>query len=99
MTPRRAATRPPMTPPTSRPSCNGAGSGRGDRAGLRAVTDVFDALSASSTDQGLALDRHWRNARTAASHNPAIYKQRILGDHAVNGTEPVYVWQIGAVAG
>ena len=67
--------------------------------GLRAVTDVFDALSASSTDQGLALDRHWRNARTAASHNPAIYKQRILGDHAVNGTEPVYVWQIGAVAG
>lgn len=66
---------------------------------LRATTDVFDALSASSTDQGLALDRHWRNARTAASHNPAIYKQRILGDHAVNGTEPVYVWQIGAVAG
>lgn len=66
---------------------------------LRVVTDVFDALSASSTDQGLALDRHWRNARTAASHNPAIYKQRILGDHAVNGTEPVYVWQIGAVAG
>lgn len=66
---------------------------------LRAVTDVFDALSASATDAGLALDRHWRNARTAASHNPAIYKQRILGDHAVNGTEPVYVWQIGAVAG
>ncbi len=66
---------------------------------LRAVTDVFNALSASSTDQALALDRHWRNARTAASHNPVIYKERILGDHAVNGTDPVYVWQIGAVAG
>lgn len=66
---------------------------------LRAVSDVFDALSASATDAGLALDRHWRNARTAANHNPVIYKQRILGDHAVNGTEPVYVWQIGAVAG
>ena len=39
------------------------------------------------------------NARTAASHNPVIYKERILGDHAVNGTEPVYVWQIGAIAG
>lgn len=64
---------------------------------LRAVTDVFDALSASSTDQALALDRHWRNARTAASHNPVVYKQRILGDHTVNGTEPIYVWQIGAV--
>lgn len=66
---------------------------------LRATTDVFDALSASATDRGLALDRHWRNARTAASHNPVVYKQRILGDHAVNGTEPVYVWQIGAVSG
>ena len=66
---------------------------------LRATTDVFDALSASATDAGLALDRHWRNARTAASHNPVIYKERILGDHAVNGTEPVYVWQIGAITG
>ena len=54
---------------------------------------------ASATLRTRGLDRHWRNARTAASHNPAIYKQRILGDHAVNGTEPVYVWQIGAVAG
>lgn len=66
---------------------------------LRATTDVFNALSASASDQALALDRHWRNARTAASHNPVIYKERVLGDHAVNGTEPVYVWQIGAVAG
>lgn len=65
---------------------------------LRAVSDVFNALGASSSDQALALDRHWRNARTAASHNPVIYKERILGDHLVNGTEPVYVWQIGAVA-
>lgn len=66
---------------------------------LRATTDVFNALSASASDQALALDRHWRNARTAASHNPVIYKERVLGDHAVNGTEPVYVWQIGAVSG
>lgn len=64
---------------------------------LRATSDLFNALSASATDTGLALDRYWRNARTAASHNPLIYKERILGDHAVNGTEPVYVWQIGAV--
>lgn len=64
---------------------------------LRATSDLFNALSASATDTGLALDRFWRNARTAANHNPLIYKERILGDHAVNGTEPVYVWQIGAV--
>ena len=66
---------------------------------LRAVSDVFNALGASSSDTALALDRHWRNARTAASHNPVIYKERILGDNLVNGTEPTYVWQIGAVAG
>lgn len=65
---------------------------------LRAISDLFNALGASSSDSALALDRHWRNARTAASHNPVIYKERILGDHLVNGTEPVYVWQIGAVA-
>ncbi|GGO39075.1 hypothetical protein GCM10010991_37340 [Gemmobacter aquaticus] len=65
---------------------------------LRAVSDVFNALGASSSDTALALDRHWRNARTAASHNPVIYKERILGDHLVNGTEPTFVWQIGAVA-
>lgn len=66
---------------------------------LRATTELFNALSASAADTGLALDRHWRNARTAASHNPLIYKERILGDHTVNGTEPVYVWQIGRIAG
>lgn len=62
---------------------------------LRATSDVFNALSASATDAGLAIDRHWRNARTAANHNPLVFKERILGDHAVNGTEPPFLWQIG----
>ncbi|CAI8717218.1 Acyl-CoA dehydrogenase [Pseudomonas sp. IT-196MI5] len=63
---------------------------------LRATSDLFNALSASATSTGKALDRHWRNARTAASHNPLIYKERIIGDWEINGTEPPYVWQIGA---
>jgi alkylation response protein AidB-like acyl-CoA dehydrogenase len=62
---------------------------------LRATSDLFYALSASATSTGKALDRHWRNARTAASHNPLIYKERIIGDWEINGTEPPYVWQIG----
>ncbi|MBF4588268.1 hypothetical protein [Curtobacterium sp. VKM Ac-2887] len=33
-----------------------------------------------------ALDRHWRTARTVASHNPVVYKAHPIGDHAVNGT-------------
>lgn len=35
------------------------------------------------------LDRHWRNARTLASHNPVIYKPRVIGDYVINGTGPV----------
>lgn len=49
---------------------------------------IFDAASASALDVGKALDRHWRNARTVSSHNPSIYKARIIGDHAVNQASP-----------
>ena len=63
---------------------------------LRAASQFFNALSASATSTTHALDRHWRNARAVASHNPLIYKARIVGDWYVNGTEPPYVWQIGA---
>lgn len=62
---------------------------------LRAATHLFNALGASATSTSKALDRHWRNARTIASHNPLVYKARIVGDWAINGTEPPYVWQIG----
>lgn len=62
---------------------------------LDAATTLFDAVGASATRNGLALDRHWRNARTLSSHNPRIYKDRIVGDYAVNGTRPPEQWQIG----
>lgn len=55
---------------------------------LYAATHVFDALGASATSEDVALDRHWRNARTLASHNPVAYKARILGDYLVNGNSP-----------
>ena len=63
---------------------------------LRITTDLFNTLGASATSEKKQLDRHWRNARTAASHNPLIYKERIIGDWEVNGSEPPYVWQIGS---
>ena len=66
---------------------------------LRAATQFFNALSASATASSKSLDRHWRNARTVASHNPLIYKARIVGDWHINGTEPPYVWQIGTGSG
>ena len=65
---------------------------------LEATTLVFDALGASATRKDAALDRYWRNARTLSSHNPRIYKHRIIGDYAVNGTPHPDQWRIGRVA-
>lgn len=63
---------------------------------LRATSDVLNALSASAASETKKLDRFWRNARTVSSHNPVIFKQRIVGDWAVNGTPVPYAWAIGA---
>jgi alkylation response protein AidB-like acyl-CoA dehydrogenase len=62
---------------------------------LESTTGLFDALGASATSTSRALDRHWRNARTVASHNPRLFKARVLGDYDVNGTPPPYAWSIG----
>ncbi len=62
---------------------------------LGATAVLFDALGASAVLRSAALDRHWRNARTLTSHNPRIYKERIVGDFAVNGTEPPQRWRVG----
>jgi len=56
---------------------------------LDATTLVFDALGSSGTFRSLGLDRHWRNARTLASHNPRVHKRRIVGDLLVNGASPL----------
>ncbi|RKP58873.1 acyl-CoA dehydrogenase family protein [Pararobbsia silviterrae] len=66
---------------------------------LTSTTELFNALGASATSEDKQLDRHWRNARTAASHNPLIYKERIVGDWHINDTVPPYVWQIGSIRG
>lgn len=63
---------------------------------LNAITHAFDALAASATRVSQNLDRHWRNARTAGNHNPCVFKARLIGDLAVNGTELPRVWAIGA---
>jgi alkylation response protein AidB-like acyl-CoA dehydrogenase len=65
----------------------------------RVASTIFNALGASSTRKGLQLDRHWRNARTISSHNPVIYKSRIVGDWEINGTVPEFVWRSGNAEG
>lgn len=55
---------------------------------LGLTTELFEVGGASAVTDRFRLDRHWRNARTLASHNPAIYRQTIVGDHVLNGAPP-----------
>jgi alkylation response protein AidB-like acyl-CoA dehydrogenase len=55
---------------------------------LEAANLIFNAGGSSAVRQGGHLDRHWRNARTLASHNPVIHKPRVIGDYVVNGQFP-----------
>ena len=55
---------------------------------LEAATLVFEVGGASATSEALRLDRHWRNARVIASHNPAIQREAAIGSFYLNGTPP-----------
>ncbi|MFS0866563.1 acyl-CoA dehydrogenase family protein [Microbacterium sp. 179-B 1A2 NHS] len=59
------------------------------------ATALFEVGGASALAEDLGLDRHWRNARTVASHNPLRYKTRIVGDHLLNDTPVVSWWSNG----
>lgn len=60
---------------------------------LEATTLLFEVGGASATSETRRFDRHWRNARTLASHNPAIYRERALGDFYLNGITPNAAWR------
>ncbi|MFT4149022.1 MAG: hypothetical protein QM656_02410 [Paracoccaceae bacterium] len=62
---------------------------------LRAGSQLFNALGASAVREGTALDRHWRNARVVLSHNPVVYRARIVGDFHVNDRLPDLAWSVG----
>ncbi|USA52432.1 monooxygenase [Acinetobacter sp. C32I] len=62
---------------------------------LNLSTELFNALGASASSSDKQLDRFWRNARVVASHNPLVYKQKVIGDWEVNQAPLPYVWQIG----
>ncbi|WP_454731343.1 MULTISPECIES: acyl-CoA dehydrogenase family protein [Cupriavidus] len=48
-------------------------------AALKSGELAFDAGGASSCDRQYNLDRHWRNARTVANHNPRQWKAAAVG--------------------
>ena len=57
-----------------------------DELAIRSGALLFDVGGASAIKHSTNLDRHWRNARTLASHNPASYKARAIGALEINGT-------------
>jgi alkylation response protein AidB-like acyl-CoA dehydrogenase len=55
---------------------------------LRTAELLFDVAGGSITDRGLGFDRHWRNARTVANHNPRRWKAAVAGAYHLTGEEP-----------
>lgn len=49
---------------------------------------LIDLGSGSVVSRIGALDRHWRNIKVIASHNPRLYKERLLGQNLLTGQLP-----------
>ncbi|AMV47044.1 acyl-CoA dehydrogenase family protein [Paraburkholderia caribensis] len=52
------------------------------------ATCLIDLGSGSVVSRVGALDRHWRNIKVIASHNPRLYKERLLGQNLLTGKLP-----------
>lgn len=63
---------------------------------LSATSRLFEVGGASATSRSLGLDRHWRNVRTIASHNPVAQRTRATGDRDISGRLPQ--WQAPGTA-
>ena len=55
---------------------------------LEATSRLFEVGGATAVSNRFALDRHWRNVRTLASHNPVAQRTRAIGQHELLGTLP-----------
>lgn len=63
---------------------------------LDAANHAFEVGGASATLKTTALDRHWRNARVLANHNPLIYRARLVGEDVLNGGHQAIQYTIGS---
>ena len=55
---------------------------------VEVASDVFALSGASAADERHDLSRHWRNARTHASHDPADWKYHHVGNFYLNHVHP-----------
>jgi SfnB family sulfur acquisition oxidoreductase len=52
------------------------------------ASDLFGLTGASAADEKYGLSRHWRNARTHASHDPVTWKYHHIGNYLLNDVSP-----------
>jgi alkylation response protein AidB-like acyl-CoA dehydrogenase len=52
------------------------------------TTEIFSLSGASAADERYGLSRHWRNARTHASHDPVSWKYHHVGNYLLNDVLP-----------
>lgn len=57
-------------------------------AALKTSELLFDVGGASTALRSHNFDRHWRNARTVANHNPRAYKASVVGAYLLADVEP-----------
>jgi alkylation response protein AidB-like acyl-CoA dehydrogenase len=55
---------------------------------VEVASDLFSLAGASAADERHDLSRHWRNARTHASHDPVDWKYHHIGSFSLSGTLP-----------
>ena len=55
---------------------------------VEVASDLFALSGASAADQRYDLSRHWRNARTHASHDPVDWKYHHVGNYLINDVPP-----------
>jgi len=60
----------------------------GSETAVHVASDLFSLTGASAADERHDLDRHWRNARTHASHDPADWKYHHIGRYLLAGVLP-----------
>jgi SfnB family sulfur acquisition oxidoreductase len=55
---------------------------------VEVASDLFALAGASAADERHDLSRHWRNARTHASHDPVDWKYHHVGNYLLNDVLP-----------
>lgn len=60
----------------------------GSETAASVASDLFTLTGASAADERYDLSRHWRNARTHASHDPVDWKYHHIGNYLLNDILP-----------